>query len=148
MRLSSPGMLVDINRIAALQGIDDRGEYDPARRAGAALSRCGSPLIAARGAASGLGDDPMWRIWRCAIAGPPAASLALADPSAEDAGRRGVAERHDSFCEKAQARAAPSLRAIFSRGFIRPLASDDEMITERDLPAAQAAARCFGISMS
>ncbi len=82
MRLSSPGMLVDINRIAALRGLTDDGA---AIRIGALVRHCEvleSPLIAAQ---VPLLASAMTHVAHMAVRnrGTTCGSLALADPSAE-----------------------------------------------------------------
>ena len=123
MRLSSPGMLVDINRIASLRGIADRGE---AIRVGALVRHAEvaeSSLMAAR-------------IPLIALAMPHVAHMAaLADPSAE---MPAVAVALDAriVLNKRGATRTVSARAFF-QGLYQTARDDDEMITEILFPVAR-----------
>lgn len=139
MRLSSPGMLIDINRIAGLQGIAERGD---AIHLGALVRHrevAESNLIARR---VPLVESAMTHVAHMAVRnrGTTCGSLALADPSAEmpavavllnatihldsKAGKRNVAARD------------------FFQGLYATDRADDEMITGVTFPSA-AQDECF-----
>lgn len=134
MRLSSPGMLVDINRIATLRGIEDRSN---AIRIGA-LTRhaevAESSLIAARVPLIGLA---MPHVAHMAVRnrGTTCGSLALADPSAE---MPAVAVALDAQIVLAKRGATRTVSArIFFQGLYQTARDDDEMITDVLFPAAR-----------
>ncbi|MCW5683643.1 MAG: FAD binding domain-containing protein [Pseudolabrys sp.] len=134
MRLSSPGMLVDINRIASLRGIADRGE---AIRVGALVRHAEvaeSSLIADRVPLIALA---MPHVAHMAVRnrGTTCGSLALADPSAE---MPAVAVTLDAriVLNKRGATRTVSARAFF-QGLYQTGRDDDEMITEVLFPVAR-----------
>ncbi len=134
MRLSSPGMLVDINRIATLRGIEDRGDairigalVRHAEVAESSLLASSVPLIALA----------MPHVAHMAVRnrGTTCGSLALADPSAE---MPAVAVALDAriMLAKRGATRAVSARTFF-QGLYQTARDDDEMITEVLFPVAQ-----------
>lgn len=134
MRLSSPGMLVDINRIAALRGIADRGE---AIRVGALVRHAeaaDSSLLAARVPLIALA---MPHVAHMAVRnrGTTCGSLALADPSAE---MPAVAVALDAQIVLRKRGATRTLSArTFFQGLYQTARGDDEMITEVLFPVAR-----------
>jgi len=134
MRLSSPGMLVDINRIGTLRGISDRGN----------VIRIGALVRHAEVAESSLLTS---RVPLIALAMPHVAhmavrnrgttcgSLALADPSAE---MPAVAVTLDAQIVLHKRGAT---RTVFARTFFKGLyqtaRDDNEIITDVLFPVAQ-----------
>jgi carbon-monoxide dehydrogenase medium subunit len=134
MRLSSPEMLVDINRIEALRGIDDRGEKI---RIGALVRHAEvleSKLIAERVPLLAVAIP---HVAHMAVRnrGTTCGSLALADPSAEMPAIA-VALGADIVLRKRDARRAVPAREFF-QGLYQTARNDDEMIAEVIMPAAQ-----------
>ena len=133
MRLSSPGMLVDINRIATLEGIT---ETPDAIRLGA-LARhyqvAASPLIAR--------DVPLFASAMTHVAhmavrnrGTTCGSLALADPSAE---APAVAVLLNATIHLQSNKGARDVAAReFFEGLYTTARNDDEMITGVSFPRA------------
>jgi carbon-monoxide dehydrogenase medium subunit len=134
MRLSSPEMLVDINRIEALRGIDDRGDQI---RIGALVRHAEvleSKLIAERVPLLAMAIP---HVAHMAVRnrGTTCGSLALADPSAEMPAVA-VALGADIVLQKRGAERAVPAREFF-QGLYQTARDDDEMIAEVILPAAQ-----------
>lgn len=134
MRLSSPEMLVDINRIEALRGIDDRGGKI---RIGALVRHAEvleSKLIAGRVPLMAMAIP---HVAHMAVRnrGTTCGSLALADPSAEMPAVA-VALDADIVLRKRGAERPVAVR-VFFQGLYQTARSDDEMIAEVILPAAQ-----------
>jgi carbon-monoxide dehydrogenase medium subunit len=136
MRLSSPGMLVDINRIASLQGIT---ETVNTIRLGA-LARhyqvLESPLIAD---AVPLLASAMTHVAHMAVRnrGTTCGSLALADPSAE---APAVAILLNATIHLQSSRGARDIAAReFFQGLYATSRDDDEMITGVSFPRAEPA---------
>jgi carbon-monoxide dehydrogenase medium subunit len=134
MRLSSPKMLVDINRIDALRGIEDRGAVI---RIGALVRHADvldSELIARR---LPLLAMAMPHVAHMAVRnrGTTCGSLALADPSAE---MPAVAVALDA---EIVLRRGGTTRTVPARAFFQDLyqtaRADDELIIEVVIPAAQ-----------
>ena len=133
MRLSSPGMLVDINRIAGLQGITDRGD---AIHIGALVRHrevAESGLIASR---VPLVASAMTHVAHMAVRnrGTTCGSLALADPSAEMPAVAVLLNATIHLESKAGARDV-SARDFF-QGLYATDRGDDEMITGVTFPCA------------
>lgn len=135
MRLSSPGMLVDINRIASLQGITETAKTI---RLGA-LTRhyqvLESPLIAE---AVPLLASAMTHVAHMAVRnrGTTCGSLALADPSAE---APAVAILLNATIHLQSSRGARDIAAReFFQGLYTTSRDDDEMITGVSFPRAGA----------
>src|SRR3954453_5049056 len=131
MRLSSPEMLVDINRIEALRGIDDRGDKI---RIGALVRHAEvleSKLIAARVPLLAMAIP---HVAHMAVRnrGTTCGSLALADPSAEMPAIA-VALGADIVLRKRGATRSIPAREFF-RGLYQTARDDDEMIAEIVLP--------------
>ncbi len=142
MRLSSPGMLVDINRIGALAGIADRGT---AIRVGALVRHAEvleSQLIEQR---LPLVAMAIPHVAHMAVRnrGTTCGSLALADPSAE---MPAVAVALDAsiVLQKRGATRTVAARDFF-QGLYQTARSDDELIVEALFPPA-AADEVFGFS--
>jgi len=134
MRLSSPEMLVDINRIDALRGIDDRGEKV---RIGALVRHADvleSKLIAERAPLLAMAIP---HVAHMAVRnrGTTCGSLALADPSAEMPAIA-VALGADIVLRKRGADRSVPAREFF-QGLYQTARNDDELIAEVILPAAQ-----------
>ncbi len=135
MRLSSPAILVDINRITVLQGIEAR---DDGIRLGALVRHrevLTSPLVAR--------DVPLLAMALPYVAhmavrnrGTTCGSLALADPSAEMPAVA-VALNARIVLEKKGARRSVTARDFF-QGLYQTARDDDEMITEVIFPKADA----------
>ena len=134
MRLSSPGMLVDINRIDALRGIEDRGA---AIRIGALVRHADvleSKLIAQR---LPLVAMAIPHVAHMAVRnrGTTCGSLALADPSAEMPAIA-VALDAEIVLQKRGATRTVAARDFFL-GLYQTVRSDDELIAEALFPAAK-----------
>lgn len=134
MRLSSPEMLVDINRIEALRGIDDRGDKI---RIGALVRHAEvleSKLIAERVPLLAMAIP---HVAHMAVRnrGTTCGSLALADPSAEMPALA-VALGADIVLRKRGAERAVPAREFF-QGLYQTARNEDEMIAEVILPAAR-----------
>jgi carbon-monoxide dehydrogenase medium subunit len=134
MRLSSPGMLVDINRIEALRGIDDR---DDKIRVGALVRHAEvleSKLIAERVPLMAMAIP---HVAHMAVRnrGTTCGSLALADPSAEMPAIAVVLDA-EIVLRKRGAQRSVSARAFF-QGLYQTARDDDEMIAEIILPSAR-----------
>ncbi|AMN40668.1 FAD binding domain-containing protein [Rhodoplanes sp. Z2-YC6860] len=134
MRLSSPEMLVDINRIEALRGIDDRSDKI---RIGALVRHAEvleSKVIAERVPLMAMAIP---HVAHMAVRnrGTTCGSLALADPSAE---MPAIAVALDAgiVLRKRGAERSVSARTFF-QGLYQTARNDDEMIAEVMLPAAQ-----------
>ena len=142
MRLSSPEMLVDINRIEALRGIDDR---DDKIRIGALVRHADvleSKLIAERVPLLAMAIP---HVAHMAVRnrGTTCGSLALADPSAEMPAIA-VALGADIVLRKRGAVRSVPAREFF-QGLYQTARDDDELIAEVILPAAQPG-EVFGFS--
>jgi carbon-monoxide dehydrogenase medium subunit len=142
MRLSSPGMLVDINRIEALRGIEDRGA---AIRIGALVRHADvleSKLIEQR---LPLVAMAIPHVAHMAVRnrGTTCGSLALADPSAEMPAIA-VALDAEIVLQKRGASRTISARDFF-HGLYQTARSDDELIAEALFPPARAN-EVFGFS--
>jgi carbon-monoxide dehydrogenase medium subunit len=134
MRLSSPAMLVDINRIEALRGIEERG---PNIRMGALVRHAEvleSKLIAERVPLLAMAIP---HVAHMAVRnrGTTCGSLALADPSAEMPAVA-VALDAEIVLRKRGAERAVSARQFF-QGLYQTARGDDEIIAEVNLPTAQ-----------
>jgi aerobic carbon-monoxide dehydrogenase medium subunit len=134
MRLSSPGMLVDINRIDALRGIEERGG---SIRVGALVRHAevlGSSLIAHRVPLLALAIS---HVAHAAVRnrGTTCGSLALADPAAEMPAVA-VALNAGIVLERRGGQRTVTARNFF-QGLYQTARSDEEMITEVVFPAAQ-----------
>src|SRR4051812_14722772 len=133
MRLSSPEMLVDINRIEGLRGIDERrGKI----RIGALVRHADvlqSKLIAERVPLMAMAIP---HVAHMAVRnrGTTCGSLALADPSAEMPAIA-VALDAEIVLRKRGADRSVSARAFF-QGLYQTARDDDEMIAEVVLPSA------------
>jgi aerobic carbon-monoxide dehydrogenase medium subunit len=134
MRLSSPGMLIDINRIGALAGIADRGV---AIRIGALVRHADvleSDLLAERLPLLALAIP---HVAHMAVRnrGTCCGSLALADPSAE---MPAVAVALDAsiVLQKRGATRTVAARDFFL-GLYETVRNDDELIVEAMFPAAK-----------
>jgi aerobic carbon-monoxide dehydrogenase medium subunit len=134
MRLSAPEMLVDINRIEALRGIDERGA---AIRIGALVRHAEaleSPLIAERVPLLAMAIP---HVAHMAVRnrGTTCGSLALADPAAE---MPAVAVALDAELVLTK---RGGIRTVKARDFFQDLyqtaRADDELIAEVLFPAAQ-----------
>jgi carbon-monoxide dehydrogenase medium subunit len=133
MRLSKPDMLVDINRIDVLRGIEDRGETI---RIGALVRHAEvleSPLVARR---LPLVAMVIPHVAHVAIRnrGTTCGSIALADPSAEMPAVA-VALNADIVLRKRGATRTISARDFF-QGLYQTNRGHDEMISEIVFPAA------------
>ncbi len=133
MRLSSPGMLVDINRIAGLQGI---AEHADAIHIGASVRHrevAESDLIARR---VPLVASAMTHVAHMAVRnrGTTCGSLALADPSAEMPAVAVLLNATVHLESKAGARDV-SARDFF-QGLYATDRGDDEMLTGVTFPCA------------
>jgi carbon-monoxide dehydrogenase medium subunit len=134
MRLSAPEMLVDINRIGALRGIDLRGA---AIRIGALARHADvldSRLIAERVPLLAMAIP---HVAHMAVRnrGTTCGSLALADPAAE---MPAVAVALDADIVLAKRGATRTVKArSFFQGLYQTARGDDELITEVLFPAAQ-----------
>ena len=134
MRLSSPAMLVDINRIEALRGIEERS---PKIRMGALVRHAEvleSKLIAERVPLLAMAIP---HVAHMAVRnrGTTCGSLALADPSAEMPAVA-VALDAEIVLRKRGAERAVSARQFF-QGLYQTARGDDEIIAEVNLPTAQ-----------
>jgi aerobic carbon-monoxide dehydrogenase medium subunit len=134
MRLSSPEMLVDINRIEALRGIDERGDKI---RIGALVRHAEvleSKLIAERVPLMAMAIP---HVAHMAVRnrGTTCGSVALADPSAEMPAIA-VALGADIVLQKRGAKRVVPAREFF-QGLYQTARDDDEMIAEVILPAAK-----------
>jgi aerobic carbon-monoxide dehydrogenase medium subunit len=134
MRLSSPDMLVDINQIEKLRGIEDRGATI---RIGALVRHAEvleSALIAER---VPLLSQAVSHVAHMAVRnrGTTCGSLALADPSAEMPAVA-VALNAEIVLVKRGARRTVPARQFF-QGLYQTARTDDEMITEVIFPAAK-----------
>jgi carbon-monoxide dehydrogenase medium subunit len=134
MRLSSPEMLVDINRIDALRGINDRGETI---RIGALVRHADvleSELITKRVPLLAMAIP---HVAHMAVRnrGTTCGSLALADPSAEMPAIA-VALGADIVLRKRGAVRSIPAREFF-QGLYQTARNDDELIAEVILPVAQ-----------
>jgi aerobic carbon-monoxide dehydrogenase medium subunit len=139
MRLSSPGMLVDINRIASLRGISDRGN---AIHVGALVRHyevLESALVAER---APLVTAAMAHVAHMAVRnrGTTCGSLALADPAAE---MPAVAVLLNATIHL---RSRAGTRDVCARDFFRGLyvtdRGDDEIVTGVSIPSAEKG-ECF-----
>jgi carbon-monoxide dehydrogenase medium subunit len=142
MRLSSPEMLVDINRIEALRGIDDRGEKI---RIGALVRHAEvleSKLIAERVPLLAMAIP---HVAHMAVRnrGTTCGSLALADPSAEMPAIAVALGADIVLRKRGAARAVPARE--FFQGLYQTARDEDEMIAEVILPAAHSD-EVFGFS--
>jgi carbon-monoxide dehydrogenase medium subunit len=142
MRLSSPEVLVDINRIEALRGIHDRGDKI---RIGALVRHADvleSKLIAVRVPLMAMAIP---HVAHMAVRnrGTTCGSLALADPSAEMPAIA-VALGAEIVLRKRGAERSVSAREFF-QGLYQTARNDDEMIAEVVLPAARPG-EVFGFS--
>lgn len=142
MRLSSPEMLVDINRIEALRGIDDRGDKI---RIGALVRHAEvleSKLVTERVPLLAMAIP---HVAHMAVRnrGTTCGSLALADPSAEMPAIA-MALGADIVLRKRGAERAVPAREFF-QGLYQTARGDDEMIVEVILPAARPG-EVFGFS--
>jgi aerobic carbon-monoxide dehydrogenase medium subunit len=134
MRLSSPAMLVDINRIATLRGMIDIGS---AIRIGALVRHCEvleSPVVAAQ---VPLLASAMTHVAHMAVRnrGTTCGSLALADPSAEAPAVAVLLDATIHLQSKTRARDMPA--RDFFQGLYTTDRRDDEMITGVSFPCAQ-----------
>jgi carbon-monoxide dehydrogenase medium subunit len=134
MRLSSPGMLIDINRIGALDGISDRGA---AIRIGALVRHADvleSDLVAKRVPLLALAIP---HVAHMAVRnrGTCCGSLALADPSAEMPAVA-VALNAGIVLQKRGASRTVAAREFFL-GLYETARNDDELIVEAAFPAAK-----------
>jgi aerobic carbon-monoxide dehydrogenase medium subunit len=142
MRLSSPKMLIDINRIDELRGIEDRGGNI---RIGALVRHAEvleSALVARRLPLLAMAVP---HVAHMAVRnrGTLCGSVALADPSAEMPAVA-VALNADIVLRKRGATRTVSARSFF-QGFCRTVRDDDEMISEVVFPVA-APDETFGFS--
>jgi carbon-monoxide dehydrogenase medium subunit len=134
MRLSSPGMLVDINRIEALRGIEDRGA---AIRIGALVRHADvleSELIGRRLPLVAMAIPYVAHI-AVRNRGTTCGSLALADPSAEMPAVA-VVLNAEIVLQKRGATRTIAARNFF-HGLYQTARSDDELIVEALFPAAK-----------
>src|SRR6266567_4611094 len=134
MRLSSPEMLVDINRIGALRGIAERSDTI---RIGALVRHADvldSALIARKLPLLAMAIP---HVAHMAVRnrGTTCGSLALADPSAEMPAIA-VALNADIVLRKRGGKRAISARDFF-QGLYQTARHEDELIAEVVLPAAQ-----------
>jgi carbon-monoxide dehydrogenase medium subunit len=134
MRLSSPGMLIDINRIGALDGIADRGA---AIRIGALVRHADvleSDLVAKRVPLLALAIP---HVAHMAVRnrGTCCGSLALADPSAEMPAVA-VALNAGIVLQKRGVTRTVAARDYFL-GLYQTARNDDELIVEAVFPAVQ-----------
>jgi carbon-monoxide dehydrogenase medium subunit len=134
MRLSSPEMLVDINRIEALRGIDDRGE---SIRIGALVRHADvleSKLIAERVPLLAMAIP---HVAHMAVRnrGTTCGSLALADPSAEMPAVAVALGADIVLRKRGGVRSVPARE--FFQGLYQTARQDDELIAEVILPVAQ-----------
>src|ERR1700738_1657997 len=135
MRLSSPDMLVDINRIGALRGIEERGDTI---RIGA-LARHAEVLdsgLIARMVPLLAMAIPHVAHMAVRNRGTTCGSLALADPAAEMPAVAVALDAHIVLRSPAAARKVPA-RAFF-QDLYQTARNDDELITEVLFPAASA----------
>jgi len=135
MRLSSPGMLVDINRIEALRGIEDRGREI---RVGALVRHAevlDSSIVGARVPLLALAIP---HVAHMAVRnrGTTCGSLALADPAAEMPAVAVALDAHIVLRSRAATRTVPA-RAFF-QDLYQTARNDDELIAEAMFPAASA----------
>jgi carbon-monoxide dehydrogenase medium subunit len=134
MRLSSPGMLVDINRIEALRGIEDRGDVI---RIGALVRHADvleSKLIGQRLPLVAMAI-PYVAHMAVRNRGTTCGSLALADPSAEMPAIA-VALNAEIVLKKRGASRTIAVRDFF-HGLYQTARNDDELIAEALFPAAK-----------
>jgi aerobic carbon-monoxide dehydrogenase medium subunit len=134
MRLSSPGMLVDINRIDAIRGIEDRGNTI---RIGALVRHAEvleSDLIARRVPLLAMAVP---HVAHMAVRnrGTICGSLALADPAAEMPAVA-VALNADTTLRKRGGERSVAAREFF-QGLYQTARHDEEMITEVVFHAAE-----------
>lgn len=142
MRLSSPGMVVDINRVGALRGIEDRGD---AIRVGALVRHAealASPLVART---TPLLAMALPHVAHMAVRnrGTTCGSLALADPAAEMPAVA-VALNASIVLRRQGAERVVAARDFF-RGLYQTARHETELIAEVLLPQA-AGADVFGFS--
>jgi aerobic carbon-monoxide dehydrogenase medium subunit len=135
MRLSSPDMLVDINQIEALRGIEDRGHEV---RIGALVRHAevlDSAVVAARVPLLALAIP---HVAHMAVRnrGTTCGSLALADPAAEMPAVAVALDAHIVLRSRAATRKVPA-RAFF-QDLYQTARNDDELIAEVLFPAASA----------
>jgi aerobic carbon-monoxide dehydrogenase medium subunit len=135
MRLSAPDMLVDINRIEALRGIEDRGREV---RIGALVRHAevlDSGTVAARVPLLALAIP---HVAHMAVRnrGTTCGSLALADPAAEMPAVAVALDAHIVLRGRNAARTVPA-RAFF-QGLYQTGRNDDELIAEVLFPTASA----------
>jgi carbon-monoxide dehydrogenase medium subunit len=134
MRLSSPGLLVDINRIAALRGIDDRGNVIRIGALARHAEVLASPLVAQHTPLVALA---VAHVAHMAVRnrGTTCGSLALADPSAEMPAVA-VALGATIVLRRRGAERTVAARDFFE-GLYQTARQDDEMIVEVLFPAAR-----------
>lgn len=136
MRLSSPGMLVDINRIASLEGIVETANTIRLGALARHYQVLESPLIAAE---VPLLASAMTHVAHMAVRnrGTTCGSLALADPSAE---APAVAVLLDATIHLQSSHGTRDIAArAFFEGLYTTSRHDDEMITGVSFPRAEAA---------
>ena len=136
MRLSSPGMLVDINRIASLQGITETANTIRLGALARHYEVLASPLIAAE---VPLLASAMTHVAHMAVRnrGTTCGSLALADPSAE---APTVAVLLNATIHLQSSNGTRDIAARdFFEGLYTTSRNDDEMITGVSFPRAGAA---------
>ena len=133
MRLSSPAMLVDINRIDALRGISDS---PTGVRIGALVRHCEvlhSPVIARK---VPILADAMTHVAHMAVRnrGTTCGSIALADPSAEVPAVAALLNAQIHLQSRRGARDVPA--RDFFEGLYATLRRDDEMVVAVTFPQA------------
>src|SRR5258708_36110904 len=134
MRLSSPDMLVDINRIGALRGIGERGDTI---RIGALVRHAevlDSSLIARKTPLLAMAI-PYVAHMAVRNRGTTCGSLALADPSAEMPAVAVALNAEIVLRKQGGSRSIPA--RDFFQGLYQTARHDDELIAEVILPAAQ-----------
>jgi aerobic carbon-monoxide dehydrogenase medium subunit len=142
MRLSSPDMLVDINRIAALQGIEDQGN---AIRIGALVRHAdvlASALIARRVPLLAMAI-PYVAHMAVRNRGTTCGSLALADPSAEMPALAVILNAGILLRKRGGSRTVPARE--FFQGLYQTAREEVELIEEVRFPVA-APDEIFGFS--
>jgi aerobic carbon-monoxide dehydrogenase medium subunit len=142
MRLSSPDMLVDINRIAALQGIEDKGN---AIRIGALVRHAdvlASALVARRVPLLAMAI-PYVAHMAVRNRGTTCGSLALADPSAEMPALAVILNADILLRKREGSRTVPARE--FFQGLYQTAREEVELIEEVRFPAA-APDEIFGFS--
>jgi aerobic carbon-monoxide dehydrogenase medium subunit len=142
MRLSSPDMLVDINRIAALQGIEDKGN---AIRIGALVRHAdvlASALVARRVPLLAMAI-PYVAHMAVRNRGTTCGSLALADPSAEMPALAVILNADILLRKRGGSRTVPARE--FFQGLYQTAREEVELIEEVRFPAA-APDEIFGFS--